>query len=269
MSYISNIRFYFINAPAIYLTAKEFYARNAIEFTVDKAIILLTHCVLVTTYGNINLDQYKIRLMTCCWQHQAITCTNVDPSSKVFYNITLRAISQQVFVNLIWNLKIISICPTEQWNNLESISWFTGPSMLYCYMQSDGEGAILILIVKVTESNYLTLQSAFCQVRWRPRSEPGPLLNTNTVLSVVVISILKVRRSHDRLIFIIGIHILVRRHICVEKGPAPDRLSICPPYYKSIGILQGSADIKFVHFNTIRKSWGQGGENHAAGSSAY
>ena len=119
MSYISNIRNLEIliilqtsrYAAAIYLTAKEFYVRNANEFTVANANIQITHCVVVTTYGDIDLDQHKARLMACCWQHQAITWTSVDPSSKVSYVIDLRAISQQMFANLIWNSKIISTCP--------------------------------------------------------------------------------------------------------------------------------------------------------------
>ena len=47
---------------------------------------------------------------------------------------------------------------------------------------------------------------------------PEPRLNTKTVF-LVWISILKIRLSHGRLIFVIGIPILVRRHINIETAP--------------------------------------------------
>ena len=48
---------------------------------------------------------------------------------------------------------------------------------------------------------------------------PGPHLNINTVFPVMGIPMLKVRRSWDRLIFNMGIPILVRRHLYIETGP--------------------------------------------------
>ena len=46
---------------------------------------------------------------------------------------------------------------------------------------------------------------------------PGPRLNINTVCPGMEISIIKIKRSWDRLIFIREIHIPVR-HLCIEAG---------------------------------------------------
>ena len=48
---------------------------------------------------------------------------------------------------------------------------------------------------------------------------PGPHLNIKTVFPGTVISFIKIRRSWDRLIFIHGIPILVRRHLYIEMDP--------------------------------------------------
>ena len=56
----------------------------------------LTHCGLVMPYGDIYLGQH--------WWHQAITWIDVDLSSKVFCGIHLRAISQEVLMNMIRNM---------------------------------------------------------------------------------------------------------------------------------------------------------------------
>ena len=49
--------------------------------------------------------------------------------------------------------------------------------------------------------------------------ESGPQLNIKTVFSGMRILIIKIRQSPDRLIFIMGIPILVRRHLYTEMGP--------------------------------------------------
>ena len=48
---------------------------------------------------------------------------------------------------------------------------------------------------------------------------PGNRLNTKTVFPGMVIPIIKIRRSSDRLIFILGINILVRRRPYIETAP--------------------------------------------------
>ena len=64
---------------------------------------VLTHCSLVTPYGDIELSQYWPRKWLFAWRHQAITWTNIE-LSKVFCGIYLRAISQKVLINLICSL---------------------------------------------------------------------------------------------------------------------------------------------------------------------
>ena len=49
---------------------------------------------------------------------------------------------------------------------------------------------------------------------------PGPRFNIGTVFPGMVILMLKIRRSRDRLIFNMGIPILVRRHLYIETDPS-------------------------------------------------
>ena len=49
--------------------------------------------------------------------------------------------------------------------------------------------------------------------------QTGPCLNIKKVFPVWGISIIKMRRSSDRLIFIMGIPILVSGHLYIEMGP--------------------------------------------------
>ena len=54
---------------------------------------------------------------------------------------------------------------------------------------------------------------------------PGPCFNMNTIFSCMNISVIKRRRSWDRLIFIIRIPILIRRHLKSETPPGGARPS--------------------------------------------
>ena len=56
----------------------------------------LTHCGLVTPYGNINLGQLWLRQWLVAWRHQAITWTNIDLSSVRSSGIHLSAILQEI-----------------------------------------------------------------------------------------------------------------------------------------------------------------------------
>ena len=57
------------------------------------------------------------------------------------------------------------------------------------------------------------------QVQWFPLWRSGPRLNIKNVFPGVGISIIKIRRSWDRLILIMGIPILVRWHLYTGMGP--------------------------------------------------
>ena len=62
--------------------------------------------------------------------------------------------------------------------------------------------------------------------QWWPSSlrhyvSPGPRLNIKTIFPGMGIPMLKIRRSRDRLIFNMGIPILVRWHLHIETAPWP------------------------------------------------
>ena len=57
---------------------------------------LLSHCGLVTPYGNIDLGQHWPRQWLHAWRHQAITCTNVDLSSVKSSDLHIRSISLEM-----------------------------------------------------------------------------------------------------------------------------------------------------------------------------
>ena len=57
---------------------------------------VVTHCSLVTPYGDRDLGQQWLRLWLVAWRHQAITWTNVDWSSVKSSDIHIRAISQEM-----------------------------------------------------------------------------------------------------------------------------------------------------------------------------
>ena len=67
------------------------YAYGSWWYAVALCKTELTHCGLVTPYGDIDLGQWLGAI-----RHQAIIWANVDLSSKMFYGIHLRAISQEV-----------------------------------------------------------------------------------------------------------------------------------------------------------------------------
>ena len=57
---------------------------------------VLTHCGLMTPYGNIELGQHWLKERLVAWQHQAITWANVDLSYVMSHDIHLRAILQEI-----------------------------------------------------------------------------------------------------------------------------------------------------------------------------
>ena len=61
----------------------------------------LTHCGLVTPYGDSDPGQHWLRYWLVSWRHQAITWTNVDLSSLRSNDVHLRAISLEISVTKI------------------------------------------------------------------------------------------------------------------------------------------------------------------------
>ena len=56
----------------------------------------LTHCDLVTPYGDIDQVQHWLKQWLVAWRHQAITLTNVDSSLVLSNDIRLGEISQHI-----------------------------------------------------------------------------------------------------------------------------------------------------------------------------
>ena len=85
----------------------------------------LTHCGLVTPYGDRDLGQHWLRLWLVACRHQAITWTNVDWSSVKSIGIHIRAFSQELPQPSITKIclkeksvsKISSKFPRVQWVN--------------------------------------------------------------------------------------------------------------------------------------------------------
>ena len=71
---------------------------------------VLTHCGLMTPYGDGDLGQHWLRWWLVAWWHQAITWTNVDWSSVKSSDIHIRAISQEMSQPSISNIFLKSTC---------------------------------------------------------------------------------------------------------------------------------------------------------------
>ena len=91
----------------------------------------LTHCGLVTPYGDTDLDQHWLLQWLVARQHQAITRNNADVSSES--DIHLRAISQEIHQPSITNTSFKIIYIRFQ-SNLPRVNELTlnvrGPSYL-------------------------------------------------------------------------------------------------------------------------------------------
>ena len=87
----------------------------------------LTHCGLVTPYGDRDLGQLWLRQWLVAWRHQAITWTNVDLSSVMSLGIHLRELSLndvKIPINKT-RLKMASRSPRGQWVKTSSLMLMT------------------------------------------------------------------------------------------------------------------------------------------------
>ena len=99
----------------------------------EDVAVILTHCGLVTPYGDMDLCRHWFRLWLVAWWHQAITWTNVDWSSVKSSDIHIRAISLEMpnaFGNYISTISFKF--PRGQWIKriifkliLQNITWGT------------------------------------------------------------------------------------------------------------------------------------------------
>ena len=78
---------------------------SAIKPGISESRCTLTHCDLVTQWGDIDLCQNWLRQWLGAWRHQAMAWTNVDLSSNLYSGIHLKAISQ-VPMNLTYILRL-------------------------------------------------------------------------------------------------------------------------------------------------------------------
>ena len=109
--FIRNIKFSFRKMYLTMLSLKcwPFYS----------GVNVLTQCGPVMPCSDNDLGQHRLRLRLVAWRHQAITQTNVDLSSRVFYGVHTRAISPGMLMNLIKvnTFKITPPSPRGQWVN--------------------------------------------------------------------------------------------------------------------------------------------------------
>ena len=101
----------------------------------------LTHCGLVTPYGDIDLGQHWLKKSLVAWWNQAITWANVDFLLMGFRGIHLREISHHVVMLLFcimsfklyfWNYGQISQGPRKEKisilpKNYSLVPWITIP----------------------------------------------------------------------------------------------------------------------------------------------
>ena len=70
----------------------------------------------------------------------------------------------------------------------------------------------------VSDSNR-RLNYRYWLLPWKPPWKAWPRLNIKMIFPGVVISIIKIRRSWDHLIFMMGIPILVKQHLYIKTAP--------------------------------------------------
>ena len=78
------------------LTHLSSFTINEILQTTLPTTFSLTHCGLVTPYGDRDWGQHGLRQWLVAWRHQAITWTNVDWSSVKSSDVHMRAVSQEI-----------------------------------------------------------------------------------------------------------------------------------------------------------------------------
>ena len=80
-------------------------------------------------------------------------------------------------------------------------------------------------------------QNKRCQTVSLHWDSPRSCFNNKDCLFICVFTIIKIRRSYERLIFIMGIPILVRRHIYIETVPCLH----CQNYFGAASAIRSSA----------------------------
>ena len=97
---------------------------------------LFNHCGLVTSYGDIDLDQQCFRLWIVAWRHQPITWTNVDLSPVRSGGIHLRAILQEIpqppVTEICMQITYLKCCSNLPGANELSLSYYCSHIFIFC-----------------------------------------------------------------------------------------------------------------------------------------
>ena len=96
------------------------------------AELLLTHCGLVTPYGDMELGQHWLRQWLVAWRHQAITWTNVDWSSVKSNDIPIKGKPGFFQVAKMWTNEKILPSSGESWYYCEKYLQLWGKISTTC-----------------------------------------------------------------------------------------------------------------------------------------
>ena len=99
---------------------------TSLEIGSNEAVYIcpLTHCGLVTPYGDIDLGQHSSRQWLVAWQHQAITWTNVDFPEGVQRHSSENNFTWSAHKLNLWHvfgnytLPVTTTSPRDQWVNI-------------------------------------------------------------------------------------------------------------------------------------------------------
>ena len=128
----------------------------------------LTHCSLVTPYGDKYLSEHYLRLWLVAWRRQAVTWTNVDIAPARSSDNHLRAISLEIplqsFTKI--SLKITCIkCPS----NLPGASGLNDKSVLFQVQSFVDSRDDLGSGAQPLQQSLETIRS---NIDWRERNQP-------------------------------------------------------------------------------------------------
>ena len=127
-------------------------------------------------------------------------------------------------------------------------SWiFTGISVrastmteVQPWIMATVDGVLSIIPFIRTQTGALSVCNIACK--------PGPRLNRKSVFSRYGIPMLKTRRSRDRLIFNMGISILVRRHLYIETVP-------CTPHQINVLLTTAITHNGIMEYSILMYDW--------------
>ena len=165
LAFVRGIHQWPVNSPHKWpVMRKMFLFDDVIKQTHDDTVHWLnrlTHCGLVTPYGDINLGQHWLRQWLVVWQHQTITWTNVDLSSVRSSGIHLRAILQEIPQSSVTEISL-KITYLKFCSNFPGANELIFPGLGFCFSTSTRDISGLFIHNKSTAM--LMRLSAVCNV---------------------------------------------------------------------------------------------------------